>query len=190
MILGVVVEFIGRAVGRPQKVAQNNRRLPGLAYLAYWWFALIGFFRNERSANKPSEPSRTPAMTFDHPGRFTLQDVGRRPGGLVLRREAQDSEPAIEYLFAHATQHDLPQALNGISVREFGFTDREWLVSSAGRDYHVRARSLQIHEGVSIYGGVLPLARYSSGRRALWTVLLWLVRFGWGRALIRWARAR
>lgn len=129
-------------------------------------------------------------MTFDHPGRFTLIDAGQRPGGLVLRRELQDGEQAIEYLFAHVTQHDLPQALNGISVREFGFTDREWLVSSAGRDYHVHARSLQIHEGVSIYGGVLPLARYSSTRRALWTVLLWLVRFSWGRALIRRARAR
>lgn len=129
-------------------------------------------------------------MTFDHPGRFTLVDSGRRPGCLVLRREPQDGEPAVDYLFAHVTQHDLPQSLNGISVREFGFTDREWLVSSAGRDYHVHARSLQIHEGVSIYGRVLPLARYSSTRRALWTVLLWLVRFGWGRALIRWARAR
>jgi hypothetical protein len=129
-------------------------------------------------------------MTFDYPGRFTLQDSGRRPGGLVLRRDPQDGEPAVEYLFAHVTQHDLPQSLNGISVREFGFTDREWLVSSGGRDYRVGACSLQIHEGAAIYGRVLPLARYSSIRRALWTVLLWMARFGWGQALIRWARTR
>lgn len=129
-------------------------------------------------------------MTFDYPGRFTLLDAGSRPGSLVLRRDPQDGEPAVEYLFAHVTRHDLPSSLNGISVREFGFTDREWLVSSAGRDYHVQARSLQIHERAAIYGRVLPLAHYSSTRRVLWTVLLWVARFGWGSALIRWARAR
>ena len=59
-------------------------------------------------------------MTFDHPGRFTLLDAGSRPGCLVLRRDPQDSEPAVEYLFANVTRHDLPPSLNGINVREFG----------------------------------------------------------------------
>lgn len=131
-----------------------------------------------------------PAVTFEHPGRFILVDAAQRPGPILLRREPQGGEPAIEYRFAHVTEHDLPPTLNGISVREYGFTDREWLVSSAGRDYHVQARSLQIHEGVSIYGGALPLARFAPMQRALWTLLLWVVRFGWGRALIRWVRSR
>jgi hypothetical protein len=129
-------------------------------------------------------------MTFEQPGRFNLLQPREPAGAIVLRREPHDGEPAFEFTFARVTQHDLPAALNGISVREYGFTDREWLVSSAGRDYRVQARSLQMHEGVSLYGRVLPVARFAARRRLLWTTLLWLVRFGWGRTLIRWIRAQ
>jgi len=129
-------------------------------------------------------------MTFEQPGRFSLLHPGQPPGAILLRRDPHDGEPAFEFLFARVTQHNLPATLNAISVREYGFTDREWMVSSAGRDYRVQARSLQMHEGVSIYGRVLPLPRFAATQRMLWTVLLRLVRYDWGRALIRMIRAR
>jgi hypothetical protein len=129
-------------------------------------------------------------MTFEQPGRFILVRPGQPADAILLRREPRDAEPAFEFLFARVTQHELPATLNGVSVREYGFTDREWLISSAGRDYRVQARSLQVHEGASIYGSILPLSHFATRQRLLWTVLLWLVRFGWGRSLIRWIRAR
>jgi hypothetical protein len=129
-------------------------------------------------------------MTFEQPGRFILLQPKQPAGAIVLRREPHGGEPAFEFVFARVTQHDLPATLNGVSVREYGFTDREWLVNSAARDYRVQARSLQVHENASLYGSVLPPPRLATRQRLLWKALLWLVRFGWGRALIRWLRAK
>lgn len=124
-------------------------------------------------------------MTFQHHGRFALIDSGRRPAAVVLRRLPRDNAAALEIVFARVTHHDLPAVLDGLAVRETRRGDQEYLVSSAGRDYRVHARSLSIHESATIYGRVLPLARFALKRRLLWMFLLWSARFAWGQALIR-----
>ncbi len=124
-------------------------------------------------------------MTFQHPGCFSLIDSGRRPAAIVLRRSPRGDEAAIEVVFARVTHHDLPTILDSIVVHESRSGERVYLVSSAGRDYRVHARSLRIHESTVIYGRALPLARFALHQRLLWTLLLWSARFAWGQALIR-----
>jgi hypothetical protein len=127
-------------------------------------------------------------MTFRHDGRFALIDPGTRPATVVLQHAPARSAHRIEAVFGRVTQHELPDALDGIVIRVHNATGMPFVVSSAGRDFSVQAQSLRIHEGVALYGGVLPQARFPFGQRMLWTLLLWSARFRWGQALIRRVR--
>ncbi len=129
-------------------------------------------------------------MTFQHGGRFSLIDPGARPAAVVLRHAPRHSGTTVEVVFARVTEHDLPLALAGITIRTDPQHERVFVVASAGRDYRVHAQSLRIHRGAPLYGPVLPQARFAFRKRLLWASLLWSARFGWGQALIRRIRGR
>jgi hypothetical protein len=124
-------------------------------------------------------------MTFRHDGRFLLIDPGRRPAAVVLRHAPARVEQGVEVVFGRVTQHDLPGLLDRIVMRTPAASGMPFVVSSAGYDFAVHAQSVRIHTGVSLYGSVLPQARFPLGQRVLWMLLLWSARFRWGQALIR-----
>jgi hypothetical protein len=122
-------------------------------------------------------------MRYEFSGRFETIDSGARPGDLSLRRAARHDAPELELHFAAVSSHDLPWSLDGIVVEQKG----PGLVGvrSAGNNYRVAARSLQVHETARIYGRGVQLARFPFAQRILWTLLLWSARFAWGQGLIR-----
>lgn len=115
-------------------------------------------------------------------GRFT---VHASETSLVL------AGSGLRLLFNAVERHDLPAALDGVRVgRSANAGDDtlpagEFQVMSGGREFRVRARSLQIHERAALYGSVIALPKFALRQRLLWTALLTVARFQWGQALIR-----
>jgi len=122
------------------------------------------------------------SMQQEFPGRFELFDARARGGGLRLERRSRGTGSRVEILFACVTTHDLPASLDGVAVASAA-SGAGFRVRSGAANHHVAARSVQIHEGASIYDR-LPLGRFSFAQRLLWSVLLWIARFSWGQALI------
>jgi hypothetical protein len=129
-------------------------------------------------------------MRYDFSGRFEVLDSGVRPGELVLKRQEGRDGPGVELLFAAVSRHDLPRELAGVALDDAASLDGVFELRSGSANYHVAARSIQVHETVRIYGRAIQLARFPISQRLLWMLLLWSVRYGWGQRLIaRWRRA-
>ncbi|HEY7379049.1 MAG TPA: hypothetical protein VH542_10230 [Steroidobacteraceae bacterium] len=122
-------------------------------------------------------------MRQEFPGRFEVTDVRAPRGSVRLERRARRDAPAVEVLFARVTRHDLPERLDNLAV-DTEASDSGFLLRSGAANYHVAARSVQIHEGARIYDR-LPLGRFALSQRLLWSLLLWSARYSWGQALIR-----
>jgi hypothetical protein len=122
-------------------------------------------------------------MRYEFSGQFETIYSGARPGELSLRRLARNHVCGLELHFAAVSTHDLPWTLDGIVVEESG--PGLFAIRSAGTNYRVTARSLQVHETARIYGGAVQLARFPVSQRILWMLLLWIARFSWGQSLIR-----
>ncbi|HZF26118.1 MAG TPA: hypothetical protein VEZ88_07635 [Steroidobacteraceae bacterium] len=124
-------------------------------------------------------------MQQEFSGRFEVVDAGAGSGGLSLERRARRDVSGIALLFADVASHDLPRQLDGVAVDAAASASGSFSVRSGVANYHVAARSLQIHESAQIYAHALPLARFPFSQRVLWTLLLWSARFSWGQSLIR-----
>lgn len=122
-------------------------------------------------------------MQQEFPGRFEVFDARARGGSVRLERRARDDAPAVEVLFARVTRHDLPERLDNVVV-DTEASESGFRLGSGAANYHVAARSVQVHEGAHIYGR-LPLGRFALSQRLLWSLLLWSARYPWGQALIR-----
>lgn len=110
-------------------------------------------------------------------GRFTV-----RTGDTSLVLEGSH----LRLLFNAVARHDLPASLDGVRVaRSDEPTDAEFQITSGGREFSIRARSLQIHERATLYGTVIRLPVFALRQKLLWTLLLTVARFAWGQALIR-----
>jgi hypothetical protein len=125
-------------------------------------------------------------MRYEFPGQFEIVDSGARPGVVSLQRRARHGASGLELNFAAVSSHDLPWSLEGVAVEEKG--PGLFGIRSAGNNFRVAARSLQIHESARIYGRAVQLARFSVSQRILWMLLLWSARFAWGQSLIRQLR--
>ncbi len=120
-----------------------------------------------------------------------MLDSGARPGELVLKRQEGRDDPGVELLFAAVSRHDLPRELAGVALNDAASPDAVFDIRSASTNYHVVARSVQVHETVRIYGRAIHLARFPISQRLLWMLLLWSAKYGWGQRLIaRWRRGR
>ena len=129
-----------------------------------------------------ARPDAVFSMEQEFSGRFEVFDARARGGGLRLERHARGHVPGVDVLFARVASHDLPASLDGVAVDTAG-SAAGFRVRSGAANYHVAARSVQIHEGSGIYER-LPLGRFSPAQRLLWSALLWIARFSWGQALI------
>lgn len=128
-------------------------------------------------------------MRHEFPGRFDVLDSGGRPGELILRSRKNGQGHGVELRFAAVSSHDLPRELTGITLDDAAVSGRVFTIRSSAANYHVAARSVQVHEAVAIYGRAIRLARFPVSQRLLWLLLLWSARYGWGQRLIaRWRR--
>jgi hypothetical protein len=116
-------------------------------------------------------------------------------GRLTLRAAAR--EPALEVLLSGVTLREVPATLHGLHIEELNGVPPDpgqrpvaarFRVRSADGGQSFAAASVQIHEHPALYGRSIALPRFRLRQRLLWTILLWLARFDWGRALIRRAR--
>lgn len=115
-------------------------------------------------------------------GRFTVHGSN---AALVL------AGSDLRLLFNAVERHDLPASLDGVRVERAAHagdesaSPGEFQLASGGREFRVRARSVQIHEPAALYGSVIALPKFALRQRLLWTMLLTVARFEWGQALIR-----
>jgi hypothetical protein len=123
-------------------------------------------------------PARHAPESFT--GRFTVQSSDH---SLVLAGND------VRLQFNAVELHNLPSSLDGVNVARAngsgGETQSAFQLTSSGRTFQVKARSLQIHERAVLYGNVITLPKFRFTQRALWTLLLTMARFEWGRSVIR-----
>ena len=129
-------------------------------------------------------------MRHEFPGRFDVLDSGVRPGELILRSRKDDHGHGVELLFAAVSSHDLPRELGGITLDDAAAPGGVFEICAGTANHRVVARSVQVHEGVAIYGQSIRLARFPVSQRLLWILLLWSARYGWGQRLIAWRGQR
>lgn len=124
-------------------------------------------------------------------GRFR-RTLDPRLDCVVLVGSSPDA--TTEVLFHGVTAHDLPEQLLDPAVETTptatGGAQQVFAVRSGERAWHVKAKGVQVHEHPAIFGREVHLPRFALRKRIAWTLLLWLARFGWGRAAIERLAAR